>query len=535
MNLILPCQPGCCEQGCEIASDNFNRPDTGDINDGAPFEWSGLGPDMAIGSNTLGLFSGGTERLTCGTSHPGDTGSGVVSAVFTGTGNGEQVEVWLNGTDSDNCTVARLTLGASGTLQILVRVSGVDSSSALLSLVNTATDPHKLTLLYDASTGKAQAIVGEGEPSSSNSICTTPCNAIDEVGDYAGVAIGSNDGLIIIDDFLFQKLGDGVNGCPEILCDDIIDPCYIVVDSFNRSNSTDISTGSECGWTEVSGSWEISSNRLRCTAPGLAILGATHPEGEKTIYAAVTPTSSDVGAKVQLVFGYLDSSNYYYFECTFTSSVFAGVNHRIMKVSGGTHTELSRIYRSMSVGFNHLIEVCVKEDGQIVASIDTFECGCPAQTFSGEGVGVGLLTSSDTVDFDNFTFSRSYSANDPDCVDCNPVCASCNLNGELGPPIVQIEIPSGTWAGTYFATSVGNCNWYGEFATNQWIVVSYGNLSSSVSIYVGTSPPNFGDSFRQAFWGYDPPDGLLDCFTTNVFEPLSPFLSNPDITVEPYA
>jgi hypothetical protein len=199
---------GClaCED-CTIASDNFNRADNfGDINDGAPFTWGGTNSDMWISSNELLIVSAAAEQLTCPTAHPDSTGSGVVSMLFKADA-GDEVEVWLNGSDSDNCLVARLTVGTSQPLEIISRVSGTDTVLESTTATTVAFDQHGLALYYDASTGTARAVTDNAD------LCAF---LIDEVGYKAGVGIGSNAGLVYIDDFMFSRLGDGENGCPEL-------------------------------------------------------------------------------------------------------------------------------------------------------------------------------------------------------------------------------------------------------------------------------------------------------------------------------
>ena len=41
--------------------------------------------------------------------------------------------------------------------------------------------------------------------------------------------------------------------------------CKICADDFNRSDDTDIDADRACGWTEDSGTWEISGNTLIVT------------------------------------------------------------------------------------------------------------------------------------------------------------------------------------------------------------------------------------------------------------------------------
>jgi hypothetical protein len=210
---------GCLSCGdCVIEGDNFNRADNSDINSGAPFTWSGDTGDAIISSNEMVILAGTTARYTCPTGH--SESSGIVAAKFSAD-TGDECEVWLNGSDADNCTVARVTVGASGTLEIIERSGGSDTVIESVSSATSAFDQFTITLYYDETTGTAKAVTDAAD------LCAF---LIDPVGDLYGVSLGANAGLIYVDDFTFTQLGDGENGCPE-LEDCPYDPCFQTIES----------------------------------------------------------------------------------------------------------------------------------------------------------------------------------------------------------------------------------------------------------------------------------------------------------------
>ncbi len=250
MNLILPCAPGCCDSDpCIIASDNFNRADDTDINDGAPFTWSGTGAGIEISGNTLVIYSGSEERLRA--DDPNSTESGVVSAVISLDSSGDYGDIWLNGDDVDNCLVARLTCGSPGSLKIISRSGGSETELASSSITVSASTNYTVTLYYSASDLKATATVG----------ATTICDVdVPAVGYYAG--LGCNASFAVFDDFEYQRLGDGENGCPVppacaliTTCGASSHPCCAAdyPDFFDITIPAGLFTGNHCPCTGVNG------------------------------------------------------------------------------------------------------------------------------------------------------------------------------------------------------------------------------------------------------------------------------------------
>lgn len=210
MNLILPCAPGCCAtEDCTIASDDFNRSNSSNINTGAPVSWSGSTGSYSISSNQLSASS--TGRLQCGTGHPSSSSSGVVSVVVQGSDDGDVAEVWLNGSDANNCTIARVTFGDdTGLIEIVERVSSTNTTIRRAAALYAPPDtPLNLALYYDESTEIATA--------TAHVTGNTPvviCAATDPIGHYSGVSVVTLTSTILFDDFLFETVGGSCETAP---------------------------------------------------------------------------------------------------------------------------------------------------------------------------------------------------------------------------------------------------------------------------------------------------------------------------------
>jgi hypothetical protein len=280
---------------------------------------------------------------------------------------------------------------------------------------------YTLWLKYSVARGLAQASVVDGVDATH--LCTEPCAPIDEVGYYAGLAVGPHDFTsIFADDFNYYPLGDVGNGCPEIACPDP-DPCVMVTDNFTRPDNTDISAGAPCrGWTEVSGAWSIASNVLQCTTSGIAICNTPHADGLTSMMVTATYTIS--GNRALIIVGYLDSSNY-----TYVAFGVSGVS--LNRVAGGVDTQLHS--DGMSTASGGVAKVCVTAEGKLTAYRNgTAELTYTGLTFAGTQCGLGKKDTG-TVTFDDFEFARVYSEESPTCAQCgtaNPeVCSDCCPGG----------------------------------------------------------------------------------------------------------
>lgn len=105
---------------------------------------------------------------------------------------------------------------------------------------------------------------------------------------------------------------------PSCECCDTIpeDPCIICEDTFNRANSSNITTGSPCGWTEVLNDLSIDSNRLK--GVGMARMTPEHPDvlvpgfdSRGHVLASFVFDTTIGDAAVSVLLDYVNSSDYF--------------------------------------------------------------------------------------------------------------------------------------------------------------------------------------------------------------------------------
>lgn len=147
--------------------------------------------------------------------------------------------------------------------------------------------------------------------------------------------------------------------------------CTICEDTFDRTDSTDVNTGSACGWTEVSGAWEISSNALMPTSTSaLLISTAEHPDGVNAIKLDATINSTGSNTRFRLILGYVDTSNFLCAEVRIHSS--AG-HLKIIEMSGGTETELSSVLSlALPTSTDHTFSFCCNEsESRLLATVNS--------------------------------------------------------------------------------------------------------------------------------------------------------------------
>lgn len=158
----------------------------------------------------------------------------------------------------------------------------------------------------------------------------------------------------------------------------------------------DFSSGAS-DWTEVAGgTWTVSSGRYVLSSPGTAgdgLLGniAIHDTSVSGDYTAsglirITGTGSAWNDCV-LVFGYQDSSNFYYASINESND---GYTHGIFKVVSGTPTELDDFGSlSISSDTDYDLEV-VRSGSSIVVNLNSSQIGTATDsTFTGGQFGFG--------------------------------------------------------------------------------------------------------------------------------------------------
>jgi len=113
--------------------------------------------------------------------------------------------------------------------------------------------------------------------------------------------------------------------------------CNICNDAFTLSDGTDVSTGTACGYTEVSGDWSIASSRLE-VASSSAIL-SINAETTGNNLLLVKSNISDVNKAARLIFDFVDSDNYL---CGEFVCLFSGwITPRIIRRTAGVETILA--------------------------------------------------------------------------------------------------------------------------------------------------------------------------------------------------
>ncbi|HEY2894904.1 MAG TPA: hypothetical protein VGJ16_11845, partial [Pirellulales bacterium] len=185
--------------------------------------------------------------------------------------------------DSSNYYYARLTVGASGTLAIHKVVAGVNTELASTPMATSVGTHYTVTICY-----------GGGAIVASESVTgtTTSWSGTTTVNDaqYAGLGVGALSDVSKFDDFSYSYGYDADTKPTCTACTP--DPCAVCSDDFDRADNADISAGSGCGWTEASGTWDITSKKLVCSSAGVAVCTATTGSAEGIITVSATQDTS---------------------------------------------------------------------------------------------------------------------------------------------------------------------------------------------------------------------------------------------------
>jgi hypothetical protein len=249
-------------------------------------------------------------------------------------------------------------------------------------------------------------------------------------------------------------------GCDE--CCSESDPCIICADNFDRADSTDIDTGSECGWSEDAGNPTITSNVLRVSSANAVIISTTQqPDGDPDVYLTVSVRSSASGDKIRLIGDYLDASNYHYLEVTIGVSGSMAIGKRTAGVdatlASGSVSAPANTWLSMDLCIN-ATRISSIAGGLLLSS---------ATTASNPEFGLGTGgTVTGNVEFDDFTAEVSGA----DCSACFALCEEC-IDGK-SPLQIKLVVPAGTFSnlsctlpqcqsleGTFFLPRVTSCVW----------------------------------------------------------------------------
>ena len=269
--------------------------------------------------------------------------------------------------------------------------------------------------------------------------------------------------------------------------------CRFVLESFNRADGTDITTGSAAGWTETAGDWSISGNTLQVSSANAIVLCDTeHPEGGAWVYISTNVKASATGDQARVYLNRVDANNCCFAEWTCGP---AGTL-KIFERASGTDTELASLEDIVAVADEwHNFRFCVNAT-TLRAQLGVLPISADFATATSPVFGLGTgVTVTGPVQFDDFTVSR-----------VSEECSECRRTGltngcEVGDPCekslianyMDVDIPEGltdaecgdacsTFNGVYtafrnpFIGSGGACRWiYGSSADadecDYWVTI----------------------------------------------------------------
>ncbi len=195
----------------------------------------------------------------------------------------------------------------------------------------------------------------------------------------------------------------------------------ICSDSFTRADNTDITTGSPCdadgGWSEVSGSWSISSNTLTTSSTNAeAGLVPIFTDGS---YISVEAKGAS-GDKIR-VWGSYDGTDGHFAEVTIGTT---DGSICLYRRQGGVATCCAGKFLNTSAATYYTIQAYFNNsDGNFAAtcnSVTTQTCVTPVSTTNNTALGTGSAASA--IAFKNFVL-QEYSQSQPACSIAPDCCA----------------------------------------------------------------------------------------------------------------
>jgi hypothetical protein len=274
--------------------------------------------------------------------------------------------------------------------------------------------------------------------------------------------------------------------------------CPIASDDYDRADGTDIDTGSDAGWTEAAGSWEIASNKLKTTSSNARALCTATDSEDGNVYVTVDVVGANSNDEIIVSPKYKDSSNYYYVRLIIgTSKTLA-----LRKVVAGVDSSIASASIDTTAGTTYSLTVCVGT-GPLGGS-PTFLAyesvsGATVSTtlsalvgYNGAALATGSITSN--VTFDNFVWQQGYnSSNHSDC----PVCACTTVDDDFtraNSTDVDTGSPGG-WTEVDGDWSIAS-NKLSISATNAVLKCDTDSPSNDISISLGISSSSVGDKIR---------------------------------------
>lgn len=265
--------------------------------------------------------------------------------------------------------------------------------------------------------------------------------------------------------------------CPTCGCES----CVLFEDDFNRANTTTLPD-----YTEVSGNWQVTSNRLATPATGILKVNLATPAAPDGILATVTGNFGSGTGEMLLLVDYVNSSTF-----QLAKIVWDGVNAtlELVRFDSGADTALTvpAEITSFSASADFTLTVCWN-DYRIAATylagaVEVF-CAASSASLGGDYTGLATVGLTGPARFDDLSVWSllSDSAPCPPCPNCDlmtddcecaetPECVcnyACEGAGALSYCDIQVElsgIGDGTCAascsaanGTFLLTG-GGCSW----------------------------------------------------------------------------
>lgn len=203
MNLILPCQPGCCEQvSCDIFSDAFNRSNSSTIGS----DWTEESGDWSISSNAL-VVTGAGLMLNSAT-NAGD--NFIVSVDIRQSQSGGNAAVAIGASDANNFFLVEFNFGGSSNISLWDYAGGTPTFLRQQSVTLAINTTYSVSICSDED-GNIAISVG-GTLRMTRLLATLP-------GTKAGLKAFSTSGTATFDNFVYAQSYSGTyltcDACPE--------------------------------------------------------------------------------------------------------------------------------------------------------------------------------------------------------------------------------------------------------------------------------------------------------------------------------
>jgi len=407
--------PNCCKT---VVGDSFG--------DGSLTGWTQVAGSWTESSGVLTTSS--TDAVIVNdTAHAGGGGTRQsVRAQVKAAATGTKLRLIVGYTDASNYLFAELEfLTDCATLSVGENNAGTPSLLATIDLGYLPLSTfHELTVCFDpeiAEPFQAAHLAAHLKSAAEKTFSVEGVPAVaggSQAGAGTGDAVG---GTVTFDDWEFLDREADSCCCPDCTASP---SCTLATDDFNRSNGSVATTG--CLWTEVSGTWTISSNQLKTTGTGgLIVHKQTHTNRLKITAGVKLPANGD---KARVLLGYKASDGSYW-----AVELEAGATCGKIKLVrfSGSDTTLGQFTveaPGLGAGAYHLVQLCYLFNLQQLVALVTVSGG---GTFGHHADGVnmnvsdpqaGFATSSGSGDFffEDFTLQKHKHKLDPACPCCCP-------------------------------------------------------------------------------------------------------------------